>query len=45
MTADFGRERTIWSRAPEKGKPTFVVTRRAAAPDRKPVIRVVAIQF
>jgi len=30
-----GRERTIRFRAPERGKPTFVVTRRAAAPDPK----------
>ena len=33
--ADTGRERTIRFRAPESGKPTFVVTRKAAAPDPK----------
>jgi len=31
----FGRERTIRFRAPERGKRTFLVTRRAAAPDPK----------
>jgi len=41
-----GRERTIRFRAPERRKPTFVVTRRAAAPDPKQTsidrVRIVA---
>jgi len=35
FSAQLGREWTIRFRAPERGKRTFVVTRRAAAPDLK----------